>query len=168
MSTPEPWLRGPLPNVDPVIAPLLRALEQACEDLSIHTADLTVEQVWARPHGLAPLGFHLRHIAASVDRLATYASGRQLNESQLASLQAEMEPGDTVQELLTAVDQSFREVRQQFLGIDPATFAEPRGVGRKQLPTTVIGLAIHIAEHTARHLGQAISAAKLARAAAGA
>jgi hypothetical protein len=48
--------------------------------------------------------------------------------------------------------------------IDPPTLAEPRAVGRKQLPTTVIGLLIHIAEHTQRHVGQAIAAAKLAMA----
>jgi hypothetical protein len=34
---------------------------------------------------------------------------------------------------------------------------------RHMLPTTVAGLLMHIAEHTARHVGQAISAAKLAR-----
>jgi hypothetical protein len=39
-------------------------------------------------------------------------------------------------------------------------------VGRKKLPTTVIGLIVHLAEHTQRHVGQAVSAAKLARAAA--
>ena len=165
MSTPEPWLRGPLPDIHPVIAPLLRALEQAREDLAAHTADLTTEQVWARPFGLAPLGFHLRHIAGSVDRLATYAAGRQLDESQLGALRTEMDPGATLQELLAAVDHSFSRACQQFRGIDPANFAEPREVGRKQLPATVIGLLIHIAEHTARHLGQAISSCKLARAA---
>jgi hypothetical protein len=57
-----------------------------------------------------------------------------------------------------------RRAEETIRSIDPATLAEPRAVGRKRLPTTVIGLITHIAEHTQRHLGQAISAAKLARA----
>jgi hypothetical protein len=161
---PEPWLRGPLPDVHPLLAPALYGFQQTREDLARHTEGLTAAQVWARPHGLAPLGFHMRHIAGSVDRLTTYLEGRLLNDAQMAALAAEMEPGAGRDELLAEVDRALRRAEDVIRSIDPATLAEPRAVGRKRLPTTVIGLITHIAEHTQRHLGQAISAAKLARA----
>lgn len=160
---PEAWLRGPLPDTNPLVAPALYTLQQTREDLALHTAGLTAEQVWARPHGLAPLGFHLRHIAGSVDRLTTYLEGRDLNRAQMAALAAEMQPGASLADLLAEVDRELRRAEKTIRSIDPATLAEPRRVGRKGLPTTVIGLLTHIAEHTQRHLGQAISAAKLAR-----
>ncbi len=159
---PEPWLRGPLPDVHPVLAPALYSFQQTREDLARHTEGLTVAQVWARPHGLAPLGFHLRHIAGSVDRLTTYLDGRCLDEAQMAALAAEMQPGASLGELLAELDRSLGHAEQVIRSIDPATLAEPRAVGRKRLPTTVVGLLTHIAEHTQRHLGQAVSAAKLA------
>ena len=143
---------------------MLYAFQQTREDLARHTAGLTVGQVWARPHGLAPLGFHLRHMAGSVDRLTSYLEGRPLDEGQMAALAAEMEPGTGLEELLADVDRALRRAEEIIRAIDPATFAEPRWVGRKRLPTTVIGLLVHIAEHTQRHLGQAIGAAQLARA----
>jgi hypothetical protein len=143
---------------------VLYAFQQTREDLARHTAELTVGQVWARPHGLAPLGFHLRHMAGSVDRLTSYLEGRPLDEGQMAALAAEMEPGTGLEELLADVDRALRRAEEIIRAIDPATFAEPRWVGRKRLPTTVIGLLVHIAEHTQRHLGQAIGAAQLARA----
>jgi hypothetical protein len=147
-----------------MLAPVLYAFQQAREDLARHTAGLTAGQVWARPHGLAPLGFHLRHIAGSVDRLTAFLEGRPLDAAQMAALAAEMQPGASLQELLGDVDRALRRAEETIRAIDPATLAEPRWVGRKRLPATVIGLLVHIAEHTQRHLGQAISAAQLARA----
>jgi uncharacterized damage-inducible protein DinB len=166
-NLPEPWLRGPLPQVNPLIAPVLYGFQQTREDLARHTAGLTASQVWARRMDLPPLGFHLRHMAGSVDRLTTYLEGRDLDAAQMAALAAEMEPGASLDELLAAVDQSLRRAAEIIRAIDPATLAEPRWVGRKRLPTTVIGLLVHIAEHTQRHLGQAIGAAQLARACGG-
>jgi len=166
MSSPplsEPWLRGELPGVDPLLAPPLRSFEQVREDLAVHCAGLFTEQLWRSPHGLAPLGFHLRHIAGSVDRLTSYLEGCQLDEAQLAALRAETEPGASLTDLLAAIDRAFDRAAGVIRSIDPATLPEPRHVGRRRLPTTVLGLIVHIAEHTQRHLGQAISAAKLAR-----
>ena len=160
---PEPWLRGPITDVSPLIAPVLYAFQQAREDLANHTEGLTDEQVWARPFGLAPLGFQLRHIGGSVDRLTTYLLGKELDETQLAALREEMEPGESREQLLAQVYEALAQAEARIRSIDPATLAEPRVVGRKRLPTTVIGLLVHIAEHTQRHVGQAISAAKLAR-----
>jgi hypothetical protein len=103
-------------------------------------------------------------LAGSVNRLTTYLEGRPLDAAQMAALAAEMEPGTGLEELLADVDRALRRAEEIIRAIDPATFAEPRWVGRKRLPTTVIGLLVHIAEHTQRHLGQAIGAAQLARA----
>jgi uncharacterized damage-inducible protein DinB len=158
----EPWLRGPLPGVDTFIAPLLYSFQMAREDLAKYTAGLTTEQIWARPHGFGSVGFHLRHIAGSTDRLMTYVTGDQLSSAQMAALKTEKEPGAMREELLAGVDQAFASAEAVARALDPTRLADPRGVGRKQLPTTVIGLLVHIAEHTQRHVGQAISAAKLA------
>ena len=147
----------------PALAAALYGFQQTREDLARHTAGLTAGQVWARPYGMAPLGFHLRHIAGSVDRLTTYLEGRTLDAVQLTALATEMEPGAGIEELLAEIDRVLRRAEEGIRAIDPATFAEPRRVGRKRLPTTVIGLLVHIAEHTQRHLGQSIAAAQLAR-----
>jgi uncharacterized damage-inducible protein DinB len=163
-ALPEPWLRGPVPGVHPLIAPILYAFQQAREDLTTHTAGLTLEQIWATPHGLGSLGFHIRHIAGSTRRLSTYLEGNQLSEEQLAALRVEPEPGATIQNLLADLEHSFEHAEAVVRTLDPADLTAPREVGRKRLPTTIIGLLTHIAEHTQRHLGQAISAAKLARA----
>ena len=161
-ALPEPWLRG-LSGVSPLIAPILYAFQQAREDLAKYTESLTTEQLWATPHGLGSVGFHVRHIAASTDRLMTYLQGKQLTPSDLRALETEAMPGATRQELLAELNAAFERAETIVRAIDPATLADPREVGRKRLPTTVIGLLTHIAEHTQRHVGQAISAAKLAR-----
>jgi uncharacterized damage-inducible protein DinB len=148
--------------VNPVLAPALYVFQQTREDVAVHTANLSAEQAWSRPHGLAPLGFHLRHIAGSVDRLTTYLEGRQLDDAQMKAMAAEMEPGASLDELRADVDRALVRAEAVIRAIGPGAFAEPRWVGRKRLPTSVIGLVVHIAEHTQRHLGQAISAAKLA------
>jgi uncharacterized damage-inducible protein DinB len=159
---PEPWLRGPLPGVHSLLAPALYGFQQAREDLAKYTDGLTTSQIWAMPHGFGSLGFHLRHIAGSTDRLRTYLEGGQLSPRQIEFLRAEKDPGATREELLADIDAAFQRVEALARTLDPAKLAEPREVGQKKLPTTVIGLLTHIAEHTQRHVGQAISAAKLA------
>src|ERR1700759_3438112 len=96
----EPWMRGPIPGVDTFVAPLLYSFQMAREDLAKYTAGLTVEQIWATPHGFGSVGFHLRHIAGSTDRLMTYVSGGQLSSDQMTALKAEKESGATREELL--------------------------------------------------------------------
>ena len=160
---PEPWLRGAMAEVSPLIAPVLYSFEQAREDLAQHTEGLTTEQIWSRPGGLAPVGFQLRHIAGSVDRLTTYLLGKQLDESQVAALTKEMEPGESREALLACVNEALSAAGAELLRIDPSKLAEPRVVGRRRLPTTVVGLMVHIAEHTQRHVGQAITTAKIVR-----
>jgi uncharacterized damage-inducible protein DinB len=162
-NLPEPWLRGPIPGVHPLIAPILYAFSQGREDLALHTSGLTNEQIWATPHGLGSVGFHIRHIAGSTDRLMTYLQGQQLSQAQMTALQREHEPRASLDELLATLDSSFKDAEAVVRSLNPATLTDAREVGRKRLPTTVIGLLTHIAEHTQRHTGQAISAAKLAR-----
>jgi uncharacterized damage-inducible protein DinB len=158
---PEPWLRGPVADLDPLIAPILYAFEQAREDLARYTEPLAAEQLWVSPHGFGSVGFHIRHIAGSTERLMAYLQGRQLTAEQLAEVSAEMQPLATGrEELLAILCLSFRDAEAVVRAIDPATLREPRFVGRKRLPTTVIGLLTHIAEHTQRHVGQAIMLAK--------
>ncbi len=163
----EPWQRGPIDGVDARTGSILYAFEQAREDLAQYTEGLTPEQFWARPFGFGSVGFHVRHIAGSTRRLMTYLEGRQLIAAQLEEIKREHNPGASREDLLADLDAAFREAEAKVRAIDPATLAEPRFVGRMQLPTTVIGLLTHIAEHTQRHVGQAVAAAKLARAVSG-
>lgn len=164
-DVPEPWLRGPLPGIHPLLAPLFYAFQQARENLAHYTEPLTPEQLWAKPHGFGSVGFHLRHIAGSTDRLITYLQGQSLIPEQISALQGEHEArGDGREELLAAIDQAFQRAEAVARDLDPAILTEPRWVGRQRLPTTVVGLLVHIAEHTQRHVGQAISAAKWAAA----
>jgi uncharacterized damage-inducible protein DinB len=149
--------------VDTTIAPLLYSLQQAREDLAKWTEGLTDEQLWARPNGTGAVGFQIRHIAGSLDRLATYLRGEQLSDAQMAEMKSEMEPGQSREELLTKLETVCARVEEQVRSIDVATLREPRQVGRKQLPTSVIGLLMHMAEHTQRHVGEAIVTCKFVR-----
>ena len=161
---PEPWMRGPIAGVDPLVMPLLFSFTQVREDLALHTSGITQEQLWSNIGALPSLGFHLRHITGSVERLATYLMNEHLTEEQLVFLKGEATPGATLEELLGAIDATLRATEACLRTIDPATIHDPRYIGRKRLPTTVLGLLVHIAEHTQRHLGQAITTAKLVRA----
>jgi uncharacterized damage-inducible protein DinB len=162
-ALPEPWLRRPIPGVHALISPVLYSFQQAREDIATHTEGLTTEQIWATPHGFGSVGFHIRHIAGSVDRLITYLEGKQLSEAQMAALTAEKEPGAAREELLASMDAAFHRAELVVRALDLPRLPELREVGRKRLPTTVAGLLTHVAEHTQRHVGQAISAAKWAR-----
>jgi len=164
-TTPEPWLRGTLTDIDPIRRAVLHALELSAEDAARWTDPLTDAQLLARPSNLAPVAFHLRHIARSLDRLLTYAEGHQLTPDQLSALKSELgtaddEPGTAAAaraEFRTALATSATRIR----AISPNRFADPVGVGRKQLPTTVGGLLVHCADHTQRHTGQLVTTAKL-------
>ncbi len=155
-------MRGPIPGVHPLLAPVLFSFQQASEDLTKWTDGLTQEQLWATPHDFGSVGFHLRHISGSVDRLITYLQNRQLTDPQLAFLQSEKQPGATREELLDELNRALQNASAIVRSLGVATLTEPRGVRRKKLPSTVIGLLVHIAEHTQRHVGQAISAVKWA------
>ncbi len=156
-------MRGPIEGVGPLVAPLFYSFTQVREDLALHTAGVGDDDVWRRVGPLPPLGFQLRHIAGSVDRLSTYLLDEELQPEQIAFLKQEATPGSGMAELMSALDNSLTECEERLKRIDPATLYDPRYIGRRRLPSTVLGLLVHIAEHTQRHLGQAITTAKLLR-----
>ena len=160
----EPWMRGSIMGVHPLLAPVLYSFEQSREDLAKWTEGLTTEQLWAKPHDTGAIGFHIRHLAGATDRLMTYLQGQQLSAEQLSSLKTEHEPGADRATLLAHLDSMFKKAEAIVRALDPATLTEPRVIGRKQLPTTVIGLLTHIAEHTQRHVGEAIMTVKWVKA----
>ena len=162
MSSPEPWLRGPLAGVHPLVMPVFFSFAQVREDVAKHAQGLTDEQVWTTASG-ASVGFHLKHIAGSVDRITTYLLGSQLTEQQLQTLRQESAPDAGLAQLVALVDNSLHDSEERLRSIDPASLYDVRAVGRKALPTTVIGLIVHLAEHTQRHLGQTITLCKAAR-----
>jgi hypothetical protein len=143
--------------------PTLHAYAQVREDLAHWTEGLTDAQIWSRPHGLAPVGFQLRHIAGSVDRLTAYLCGRQLSPEQLAAIAHEMDPGPGRSILLQEVNEALHHSELVIRALDPASLGERRSVGRKLFPTTVMGLVVHLAEHTQRHVGELIVTSKVAR-----
>lgn len=158
---PEPWLRGTLGEVDAVRRQVLHALELAREDGERWCRDLSDDEVHARPFAVASVAFHLRHVARSLDRLLTYAEGRGLSEEQMGELAAEMSGTGTSAEVLEEFRAGLDDAGRRVMAMEPRTFEEARGVGRKMLPTTVGGLLVHCAEHTQRHIGQAITTAKV-------
>ena len=157
----EPWLRGTLTEYEAVPRQILHALELAVEDIERWCSGLTDAEMEARPFGIAPVGFHLRHIARSLDRLLSYAEGEQLSGEQLVSLSMELiapaNAAATLAEVREAISLAMDRVKQ----IAPESYGEPRYVGRKRLPTTVGGLLVHCADHTQRHVGQAVTTAKV-------
>ena len=165
VSKPEPWLRGAITGVHPLLMPIFHAFEHTREDLTAATSGLTAEELWARPYGLTPIGFHVRHIGGATERLGSYLRDVPLSPAQLAALAAEREAGAGREELLAALHGALGELEAYVRTINPATLAESRGVGRQQLPTSVIGLLTHIAEHALRHTGQAVTTAQVVRAA---
>ena len=158
---PEPWLRGTWTEVNPVVRAVLHALELAEEDLWKWCHPLTLEQLNAASGRIAPVAFQLQHIARSLDRLLTYAEGGPLSEGQLAALKTELEPASSAKELFRELAVALERSKERLLALQAVDFAAPRAVGTKQLPTTVGGLVVHIADHTQRHAGQAITTAKI-------
>ena len=164
IQQPEPWLRGPNLALHPIARPLAHSLTQVREDLEHWTEGMTPEELWARPMELGPVGFHIRHIGRSADRLTSYIEGAQLSEAQMARLKSEMAPGATRDELLAELEENLLRCESVVEALDPRTWHDERGVGRKMLPTTVGGLVTHIAEHSQRHVGEAIVTAKVVKA----
>jgi uncharacterized damage-inducible protein DinB len=160
MNNPEVWLRGPLEHISPTLMPVAHALLQAREDVEI-ASDLTHEQLWMKPSGAASVGFHLCHIVGSIDRLLTYAEGEQLSKAQLEFLRNEENPVGGAKQLIDEAKEAINKAVEILRNTKDETLFELRGVGRKNLPSTVIGLLYHIGEHTSRHAGQMITTSKI-------
>lgn len=153
----EHWLRGPVEGVPEQLQPVAHALLQALEEVKALGTDLPEHLLWTRPGGVAAAGFHLRHMSGVIDRLFTYARGEQLDEHQLRVVRAESEAPETpvtAAELVSAFELQVEGAIEALRRTDEAILSEPRGVGRKRVPSTVRGLLFHAAEHVQRHLGQ--------------
>ena len=162
-NLPEVWLRGPLPDVPGLLQPVAHALKQAREEVTALMEGFPDALLWERPAGraakpVASVGFHLQHLTGVLDRLFTYARDKTLSVNQLSAL-AQEESGTanaplTVAELVRRFDEQVDRSIAQLRQTDPQTLTDVRLVGRAQLPSTVIGLLVHSAEHTTRHVGQ--------------
>ena len=163
VNAPEVWLRGPLPDYPPELMPIAHSLLQAREDVERVGAAATPEELWQRPGGAASAGYHLQHLSGSLDRLFTYARGEPLNEAQRAALLYEGTPGffgsELVPAVLVQIDKALEQLRQTAV----ESLGEVREVGRARLPSSVLGLLFHAAEHTSRHVGQLITTLKVVR-----
>jgi len=157
----EPWLRGTESDVLAVARAVLHALQLAEEDLLRWCGDLSDDEVTARPFDVASVAFHIRHVARRVDRLLTYAEGRSLCERQLAQFRTELDPGAKRAELFAELSAALSDAAARVRVLARTNLEETRTVGKKGLPTTVGGLLVHIADHTQRHVGQAITTAKI-------
>lgn len=152
----EVWMRGPIDGIPALLQPVAHTLLQAQEEIHTYLADFPAEKLWERPAGCAAVGFHLQHIKGVLDRLFTYADARSLTDIQLAYLAAEGKPADhiTLPFLLATLDAQFTISIEKLKSTEEYALSVPRGIGRKQIPTTLGGLLFHAAEHTMRHTGQ--------------
>lgn len=155
-DTREVWQRGPIEGVPPLLQPVAHALLQAVEEVEKYTASFPDSLLWSKPAGVASAGFHLQHLSGVLDRLFTYARGEALTPQQLKSLTAEGQPAEglRVNDLVERFRQQVQAALSQLRNTDEKTLLEERLVGRKQIPSNVLGLLFHAAEHTQRHVGQ--------------
>lgn len=162
----EAWLSGPVEGVPTALMPAAHSLLDALDDMERAASTLTVEQLWMRPGGAASVGFHIRHVVGSVERLLTYARGKNLTPAQLAAIALEGEPGErprTATELLAALRVAVIDALDEYRATRHEILLEVRKVGRAGLPSTVQGLLFHAAEHARRHAGQVVATAKIIR-----
>lgn len=157
----EPWLRGTYTEVPPAGRAVLHALDLALDDIKKWTEGLTDLEVHSEPLGLPLIAFHLRHLARSTDRILTYAEGNQLSPEQLSALKSEAGGEEPLSALLIALEAAFANAETRVRALASQELATPRGIGRKQLPTSLGGAMIHVADHTQRHTGQIVTTAKL-------
>jgi uncharacterized damage-inducible protein DinB len=157
-------MRGPIEGIAPLLMPAAHALVQARDELERMASQIPAEHVWLRPGGAASIGFHVKHLGAALDRLFTYARGERLSEAQKEAFRSEAEPGnppaslaDLVSEACAQIDRALDQLRRT----SSDQLLEHRGVGRAQLPSNVLGLLFHAAEHSTRHTGQMITTAKI-------
>jgi len=165
MANTEWWQRGPIDGVPAVLQPVAHILLQVRESVVEIVEPLTEQQWNARPGGVASAAFHVRHIAGVIDRLFTYARGHSLSPEQFAAIRVEGEqlPAADVANVLAALSARVDAAVAELRTIDVSTLGDFRGIGRAQLPSTVIGCLVHGAEHAMRHVGQLSVTARIVR-----
>jgi len=167
VSAPEVWLRGPVAGVPQFLQPVAHCLLQCAEEVRGVLVELTPDQIITSPGGAATIGYHVTHAIGSMDRLFTYARGEGLSLGQVAALAAEREGAparSTGTELADAFDSAVEQALTRLRNTDESSLLEPREVGKARLPSTVLGLLFHAAEHTHRHTGQIVTTARVVRA----
>lgn len=158
----EVWLRGPLPHIPSLLQPVAHALLQAREEVNILMIDFPVHLLWKQPAGVASVGFHLQHLSGVLDRLFSYANAQSLSEEQLKYLSLEGKENNlSSNELVLLFNKQIDKAIDQLINTKEETLLQPRGVGRAQIPSTVLGLLFHAAEHTQRHVGQLLVTVKV-------
>jgi hypothetical protein len=157
----EPWLRGTLSNLPVVQRALLHSLDMAEEDTAKWCGGLDDRELHARPFQLPSAAFQLRHIARSLDRFCCYAEGTPLSPEQFTALAGEMAESGSRDAIFSELQDSIEKTRQRLDTIIRQPLDLVVSIGRQGLPTTLAGLLIHAAEHTQRHVGQAITTAKV-------
>jgi uncharacterized damage-inducible protein DinB len=163
---PEAWLRGPIAGIPGLLQPAAHAFVLAREDVAAATTGLTPDQIWQRPNGITPIGFHLAHLAGATRRLLSYAKGVSLTEAQKAFLLYERDVMNTrpaLDKLTHDWHAAVDDAMVQLAETAEETLTDPRAVGGAGLPTTVIGAIFHAAEHAARHTGQIVTTSRLVR-----
>jgi len=162
-NKPEVWLRGPLNNIPALLQPVAHALLQAREELNDLMSGFPDALLWHKVAGMASPGFHLQHLTGVLNRLFTYAKGGGLTEDQLGYLAAEGKPSENIDTagLVEQFNMQVDSAINQLAETDEQVLTQVRGVGRSQLPSTVMGLYVHAAEHTMRHLGQLLVTVKV-------
>ena len=166
MAAPEVWLRGPVDGVPAPLQPVAHALLQAREEVDALVQDCPDGILWTRPGGVASAGFHLQHLSGVLERLFTYACGEALSEAQRQALAAEGTPpdsGGTARALARAFSAQVDRALEQLRSTPERALTDPRAVGRLALPSTVLGLLVHAAEHTQRHVGQLLVTVRVQR-----
>jgi uncharacterized damage-inducible protein DinB len=161
VSYTEPWLRGTHTDVPPAARAVIHALELAGDDAKRWTDGLSDLEIHAQPLGLTSVSSQLKHIAGSADRLLTYAEGAQLSDQQLSGMKTEQSGGETLEQLLVQLDAALGRAADRVRALANSDLNSARKVGRKQLPTTLGGALIHVADHTQRHIGQLVTTAKV-------
>ncbi len=160
---PEVWQRGTVAGVPALLQPVAHALLQAEEEITGAVKNMPASLLWLQPAGVASIAFHIQHITGVLDRLFTYAKGELLSEEQLhyLSLEGKRNEAITAEILLTNLREQVEQAIEQLRRTNESILTDKRGIGRKQIPTTVIGLVFHAAEHTTRHTGQLLVTAKV-------
>ena len=82
----------------------------------------------------------------------------------MSALKSEQTGDESLAALIAEVEVSFSNAADSIRVLSTANFDTPRGVGRKQLPTSIGGALIHVADHTQRHTGQIVTTAKVLKA----
>ncbi len=152
----EAWLNGAVENISSLLQPVAHALLQAKKEVNKLMLNFNESHLWDKPAGVASVGFHLQHLTGVLDRQFTYARGESLTEEQFKFLNEEGKPAANIT-TFAAIEHFNKQVDaslEQLSKTNETTLTEYRSVGRKRLPSTVIGLLFHAAEHTMRHVGQ--------------